>query len=119
MLKKRLLSFKYAFKGIQTLASTQPNFQIHLGFTVLVITGGLIFNVSRIEWATLLLAIGLVLGAEGFNTAIEFLTDLVSPEYNELAGKVKDVAAGAVLLTAIAAACVGFIIFIPKILDIL
>ena len=80
-----------------------------------MIAAGLFFSVSTIEWCLLILAIAMVLCAEGMNTAIEFLTDLASPNFHELAGKTKDVAAGAVLISAIGAAIIGFIIFLPKI----
>ncbi len=117
-MKKRLLSFKYAFQGIATLVRTQPNFIIHIFATFVVIGGGFYFGLSATEWCLLVFAIGMVLSAEAFNSGLEFLTDLVSPEYNELAGKTKDVAAGGVLLAAMAAAIIGFIIFLPKIIEL-
>ena len=116
MIKERLKSFQYALKGIWLLFQTEPNAKIHLAVSLLVIAGGLFFSVSLTEWCLLILSIALVLCAEGMNTAIEYLTDLVSPEIHPLAGKTKDVAAGAVLLAAIGAAAIGCIIFIPKIL---
>ncbi len=112
--RKRLHSFKFAGRGVRTLIAAEHNAWIHLGFTLLVIFFGFWWGVSSVEWCLLILSIGLVLAAEGFNTALEKLTDLVSPDYHELAGQAKDLAAGAVLLTAIAAALVGFIIFVPK-----
>ncbi len=72
-------------------------------------------SISTQEWLILVLTFGMVLMAEAFNTALEFLTDLVSPEPHPLAGKAKDVAAGAVLITAVMAVVVGMIIFLPKI----
>ena len=117
MLKKRLDSFKYAFKGIYIFFKTQPNAWIDAFFSLLVIGGGLFFQISTIEWLFCISAIALVLSAEAFNTAIEFLTDLVSPDYHPLAGKTKDVAAGAVLLAAIGALVIGLIIFLPKVLE--
>ncbi len=115
MLKKRLLSFKYAGNGIWDLFSTQPNAKIHLGIMILVIAAGLWYELSVGEWLVLILTFGLVLIAEGFNTAIEYLTDLVSPDHHPLAGKTKDVAAGAVLIAAIMAVVIGCLIFLPKI----
>lgn len=115
MLKKRIQSFKFAFNGIWLLIQSELNFKIHLAFTLLVLAGGFFFKVNTTEWCLLLLAVGMVLMAEGMNTAIEFLTNLVSPDYHELAGKTKDVAAGAVLITAICAAAIGFLIFLPKV----
>jgi len=115
MLKKRIDSFKYAFKGVATLFKTQPNAIIHAIAAITVVCAGFYFNISSIEWGLLTLAIAGVISAEAFNTALEFLTDLVSPEYHELAGKTKDVAAAGVLIMAIGAAILGFVIFYPKI----
>ncbi len=115
MIKQRLQSFKYALKGIRLLFQSETNAKIHLVFTLLVIAGGLFFSVSTTEWCLLVLAIVMVLGAEAMNTAIEYLTDLVSPDFHELAEKTKDVAAGAVLITVIGAVIVGCTIFLPKI----
>lgn len=112
----RIQSFKYAFAGITSFVKSEPNVKIHLFMTLLVLIGGFYFEISSIEWILSILAIGMVLSAEAFNTAIEHLTDLVSPDYHELAGKTKDVAAGAVLIASIAAAIIGFLIFWPKIL---
>lgn len=86
---------------------------LHVIASVVVLIMAYRFGVSRTEWCILVLCIGLVWMAETFNTAIETLTNLVSPEYHKLAGKTKDLAAGAVLLAAITAAIVGLIIFIP------
>jgi diacylglycerol kinase len=79
-----------------------------------VIVLGIVFKLTIPEWCWLIFVIGLVFITEMLNTAIEFLTDLVSPEYNPLAKKVKDVAAGAVLFAAIIAVIIGLIILIPK-----
>lgn len=110
-LQNRINSFKYAFKGIADLFKTQIHARIHAFFTVLVIGGGIFFNISKTEWLICILSIAIVLAAEAINTALEYVVDLVSPEYNELAGKAKDVAAGAVLILAIAATIIGFMIF--------
>lgn len=117
--KKRGRSFKYAFAGIRHLIVNEHNAWIHCAATVMVVTAGFILDIDKTEWCLVVLCIGMVLAAEGFNTAIEKLTDLASPGYSPLAGKAKDVAAGAVLITAIAAAVVGLIIFIPKILQLI
>ena len=116
MLKKRIESFKFAFQGIGHFVKSEPNVIIHLIAAIFAVILGLFFGINNTEWCLVIFAIGIVLSAEAFNTALEYLTDLVSPDYNELAGKTKDVAAAAVLLTAIAAALVGVIIFLPKIL---
>ena len=116
MLKKRLNSFRYAIAGIADMTRSQANVKIHLVATVLVIIAGCYFDLNHTEWCLVVLAIASVLAAEGFNTALEYLTDLVSPNHHPLAGKAKDVAAGAVLLAAIGAAAVGLLIFLPKIM---
>lgn len=119
MIKKRLLGFRYAFRGIALLFATQANARIHLAAAFAVFAAGLFFQVSRTEWILLALSICLVLMAEALNTALEFLTDLVSPGYHELAGKAKDTAAGAVLICALGAAGVGIAIFAPRLLALL
>ncbi len=113
-MRKRFKSFLFAFKGIADLFKNTPNAQIHLMFAIAVVVCGFIFDISKTEWMFCILSISLVLMAEGFNTALEYLTDLVSPDYHELAGKTKDVAAGAVFIMAIGAAIIGFLIFAPK-----
>jgi diacylglycerol kinase (ATP) len=113
-IKKRLFSFTFAFKGILHFLKTQHNAWIHAGITLLVMIFGFWLKVSLTEWLFLVFAIGFVFVAEMFNTALELLVDLVSPDFHALAGKTKDVAAGAVLVAAITAALVGIIIFLPK-----
>lgn len=112
--RKRIKSFRFAFKGIGYLVKTQHNFRIHLVATAGVVTAGLYFNLTNIEWVLISLAIGGVLTAEALNTAIELIVDKISPEYNKTAGLIKDVAAGAVLIFALAAAITGTLIFLPK-----
>lgn len=119
MLNSRVASFKYAFKGIYWLFTTQPNAVIHGIMTLVVLIGGFFFEISTTEWCFCIIAIALVISAEAFNSALEFLTDLVSPEYHELAGKAKDTAAAAVLILAFGAILIGFIVFLPKILALI
>lgn len=88
--------------------------QIHLIFVILVVFFGLLFCISPLEWMVCLLAFGLVTAAEMVNTAIETIVDLVSPEYHVLAGKAKDIAAGAVLVSSVFAAIAGLVIFVPR-----
>ena len=116
MLKKRLDSFKFAFAGIRDLFKTEPNAIIHLIAAIIAIALGFFFSISKTEWCFVIFSIAIVLSAEAFNTAIEHLTNLVSPDFNELAGKTKDVAAAAVLFVAFGAAAIGLLIFLPKIL---
>ena len=115
MLKKRIKSFGYAFKGIATLFQTQPNARIHLTALIGVIIAGFYFKINTTEWCLIALVSGCVLGLEAANTAIEFVVDLVSPDHHHLAGKAKDVAAAAVLLMAFGAIAVGLLVFLPKI----
>jgi diacylglycerol kinase (ATP) len=118
-LRLRLHSFLYAFKGIYLLFGTQINAKIHLLVALFVLLLGFLFQLFWYEWALILFAIGLVFAMEAANTAIEFLVDLVSPQHNEQAGKVKDLAASAVLIAAITALVIGLLVFVPKFLRIL
>lgn len=118
-LNARKKSFGYAFKGIGILFQTQAHAKIHAIATAFVILLGNLLGISAGRWALLFIAIGMVWMAEGMNTAIEFVVDLASPEHHELAGKAKDVAAGAVLLASIAAVICGLFVFVPRILDLL
>jgi diacylglycerol kinase (ATP) len=116
-LKKRIKSFGYAFKGIAKLIKNEHNAWIHCMAICVVTFGGIHFGITSTEWCIVILCFGIVLAAEGFNTAIERLVDLVSPDYHPIAGAVKDIAAGAVLLCAIASAIVGTIIFLPYLMN--
>jgi diacylglycerol kinase (ATP) len=115
-MKKLINSFGYAFKGVAHATATQLNFRIHLGATVLAVAFGWFLNISVSEWLWIALCITLVLVTELFNTMIEALTDLVSPGYNEKAGHIKDMSAGAVITSAIFALVTGIIIFLPKLI---
>lgn len=112
-LRKRIMSFVYAFRGIGSLISKETNARIHCTAIIAVTLLGLHFGITRTEWCIVILCFGLVLAAEGFNTAIERLVNLVSPGFHPVAGDVKDVAAGAVLICAIAAVAIGLIVFVP------
>jgi len=92
------------------------NFRIHLVAILMVVLAGWYFHLSANEWLWIIFTIGLVLVTELLNTAIEILVDLVSPDFNIQAGRVKDVAAGAVVIAAIISVVIGSIIFIPKFL---
>ena len=106
--------FGYAAKGLVEAIRTQFNIRFHFAATIIVTSLALYVGLSVTEWCLIILSIGLMWTTELLNTAIEYLTDFVSPEYNDLAGKVKDIAAAAVLLAAVASAAVGLIVFIPK-----
>src|ERR1051326_1225522 len=113
---KLLHSFRYAFKGLLIAAKEELNFRIHLFDIVIVIVAGASLRVSVIEWAVLALTIGLVIAAELFNTAIEDIVNFISPEFNEKAGRIKDVSAAAVMVTAFAAIIVAAYILGTKIM---
>lgn len=113
---QRFASFRYAIRGLGCVIRSEPNAKIHLAVTVAVVVAGVYFGLSINEWCAVTLAIGLVLAAEIINTAIEQLVDIVSPNYNVTAGRVKDIAAGATLVAAGCAFVVGALIFGPRIL---
>ncbi len=107
--------FVYAAKGLVEAIKSQFNMRFHFVATIVVIGLSFYYSLSATEWCLILLSVAIVWTTELMNTAIEYLTDFVSPEYNYLAGKVKDIASGAVLIAAIISACVGLIVFVPKI----
>lgn len=113
--RARYRAFIYAGRGIVVLLATQWNARIHAVVAAGVIAAGFWFSLSPIEWCLVIAAIAMVWVTEALNTALEFLVDLVSPQRNPLAGKAKDVAAGAVLSASLAAVAIGLIIFLPKI----
>ncbi len=95
------------------MLQSQHNAWIHLLATIAVCSLALLFRVTASEWCLLVLAIGSVWTSEAFNTALECLTDVLSPEFHPLAGHAKDIAAGAVLISAIGALIIGLLIFVP------
>jgi diacylglycerol kinase (ATP) len=113
ILKRRILSFKYAFQGIRWAFATQPNLWIHLAAAIAVIVLGFYVDITKTEWIILAGCICSVFTVEFINTALEWMVDSVYKEKHPLAGKIKDVAAGAVLIVAIGAAIIGVIIFYP------
>jgi diacylglycerol kinase len=106
-------SFRFAFVGLWYALRTQRNTRIHLSIAAAVVVVGLCLNLSHVEWAVLTLTIGFVLVSEMLNTVAETLVDLISPGYHPLAKIVKDVTAGAVLLTAIISVVVGLLVLGP------
>ena len=113
-MRKRIQSFGYAIRGIRYVFGTEANMKIHIAISILVIICGIVFAISLTEWIFCLLCIGLVVAAEMLNTAIENVVDLASPEQHPLAGKAKDIAAGAVLICAVISVIIGLLIFFPK-----
>jgi diacylglycerol kinase len=108
-------SFGFAFRGIARVLKEQ-NFRIQLLAALISILLGFILKISCAEWVCITLCIGFVLCLEMVNTAIESTIDLLHPDWNEKAGTIKDISAGAVLIASITSAIVGGIIFIPKIM---
>jgi diacylglycerol kinase (ATP) len=109
----RVRSFRHALSGIWRMIQCQHNAWIHAAATLGVLVAGFLLHISTADWCWVVLAISTVWTAEALNTAFEFLADAASPEFHPLVRDAKDVAAGAVLLTAIAAAVIGAIIFWP------
>ncbi|MGQ0633720.1 MAG: diacylglycerol kinase family protein [Planctomycetaceae bacterium] len=110
----RLRSFRYAVQGIATMLRSQHNAWIHMVASIVVVVLGIGLGISTAEWCWIVLAIVAVWTAEALNTALEFLTDVASPSFHPLAGKAKDVAAGAVLISAIGAVVIGLFVLGPR-----
>src|SRR5579871_2976852 len=106
-------SFVYAWQGICYVARTQRNMRVHLAITALVLVLAGLLRLASLEWAILLLCAMVVLASEMLNTVVEATVDLATDRYHPLAKIAKDVAAGAVLLTAIGAACIGLLVLGP------
>jgi diacylglycerol kinase (ATP) len=113
----RIRSGMHALAGILEMLKTQHNAWVHLLATICVVGAGVVFGVSLTEWCLLILVMMAVWVAEALNTAFELLCDVASPEFHPLVKKSKDVAAGAVLLSAIGAVAVGLIIFLPYLVN--
>jgi diacylglycerol kinase (ATP) len=109
----RIRSFRHAVVGILRMIRSQHNAWIHAVATLIVLAAALFFHISAADWCWIILAISIVWTAEALNTAFEFLADAASPEFQPLVRDAKDVAAGAVLITASAASIIGVIIFWP------
>ncbi len=110
-------SFRYAFAGLFYALRTQRNTRIHLAIAAAVVAMGIWLDISLTEWAVLILTIGFVLVGEMLNTVAETLVDLINPGYHPLAKTIKDVTAGAVLLTALISVIVGLVILGPPLLN--
>lgn len=111
-------SFKYAFSGLKYGVINTKNLHVDFIFIFAVVLCGFLFRISYLEWIAILLCIALVVSLELVNTAIEEAVNLASPDIHPLAKASKDVAAGAVLFSAIITAIIGLIIFLPKFIDL-
>lgn len=105
----------YALRGVGFVLA-ERNAQLLLAVTALPVAAGLWLGLSRLEWCAVLAALALVWSAEMLNTALERLTDLASPDFHPLAGKAKDIAAGAVLVAMLAAVSIALVVFGPRLL---
>ena len=114
--KKLINSFKCAIQGIRQAVKTERNVKIHITIMILVIIAGIVLKINTQEWIICIILFGLVISLELVNSAIEATVDIAMPEINEKAKVAKDVAAVAVLVSAIASAIIGLIIFIPKVI---
>jgi diacylglycerol kinase len=109
-------SCRYAAQGFAYAFKTQLNFKVHAAAALFVVWAGWYVGLAATEWMMIAFCIAAVVAAELMNTAIELLVDLVSPEFNARAGKVKDLAAAAVLMVAVVSLVVGLFIFVPKLI---
>lgn len=115
-IKKRIKSFSYAFAGLRVLFREEHNARIHAVAAVLAVAMGFLFRISPMEWIAVVIVIGMVFAAEIINSSIERTADFVKAERDDRKRDIKDLGAAAVLVCAIAAAVVGIIIFLPKII---
>lgn len=116
LLQNRIKGVKVALKGALLLLRTEASIKVQFGLAIIMTIAGFGFTISTTEWMMQILAIGLVMGTEGMNTALEKLADFVHPDHHKKIGFIKDVSAGAVMIVSIAAILVGLIIYLPKIL---
>jgi diacylglycerol kinase (ATP) len=116
---ERLKSLLYAWKGLMYLMLNEDSFKFQLLFSGLFIIAGLYFDISSLEWCIQFIMMTLVLSLEGLNSSIELLSDYVQPKHNKVIGKVKDIAAGSVLISGIFAIVIALIIYIPYFLTLI
>lgn len=115
-LKNRIRSVGFALRGMFLLLRTEASIKIQFFIALLVTAAGFYFEISNTEWILQLFAIGLVMGVEGINTAIEKISDYIQPENDPKIGFIKDISAGAVMIVSIVASIIGLIIYVPKLL---
>ena len=109
------MSIKYAVNGIKVLLKEEHNSRIHVAASLFAIVSSFVLRISVIEWLFIIFSIGLVFAMELINSAIENLSDEINKEINPSIKKIKDLAAGAVLVSAVSALTIGLVIFIPKV----
>lgn len=116
-LGKRIRGGGYALKGAWLLIKTEPSIQVQIVISIVVTLAGIYLNITRTEWMFQIFAIGLVLSAEGLNSAVEGIADFIHPDFHTKIGYIKDVAAGAVLFAAFTAIFIAAFIYLPYISD--
>ncbi len=113
-LGKRILGFKYACRGAWMLLKKEASIQVQFVIAIIMTGAGFYFQLSETEWMLQIITIGLVLGIEALNSAIEEIADFIHPDFHQKIGRIKDISAGAVTFAALAAIAVGLIIYLPK-----
>lgn len=116
LLSGRLKSVSFAFSGALKLITTEHSVMVQFSIAILMTIAGFYFKITSTEWLFQTLSIGMVMGIEGLNTAIEKIADFIHPNYDERIGFIKDISAGAVFFAAISAIIIGLIIYVPKFL---
>lgn len=117
-LKKRSKSALYALNGLRVLFLEEHNSRIHIAIVIVVVTGGFLLKISNTEWLVICILIALVFSLEIINSAIENICDYISPQWNEVIKKVKDLAAAAVFVSSLISVICGAIIFLPKLYNL-
>ena len=115
----RIKSFKYAFNGLKILFREEHNARVHLFVAIGAIVLSFVLKISAIEWVAVIMVIGLVFITEIINTSIENIADFISPERHAKIKVIKDLAAAAVIISAIISVIIGLIIFLPKLLALI
>ena len=117
-IKKRIKSFSYAFAGLRVLFREEHNSWIHATAAICVIIAGFLFRIAPYEWIAIAIVIGMVLSSEILNSSLERTADFIKAERDDRKRDIKDLGAAAVLVSAISAAIVGLIVFLPKIISL-
>jgi diacylglycerol kinase (ATP) len=114
-LRNRIKSIGFALKGMFILLRTEPSIKIQFFIALIMTALGFYLEISSTEWMFQVLAIGMVMGVEGVNTAIEKICDYIQPDFDPKIGLIKDISAGAVMIVSVLASIIGLIIYVPKI----
>lgn len=114
----RIKGCGYAFKGAITLVRSEPSIQVQSFIAVIMTVLGFVFDITATQWMLQILSIGLIMSLEGMNTAVEAIADFIHPDFHPKIGIIKDIAAGAVFITAVAASIIGLIIYVPYFIDL-